>query len=134
METIADLSDIFWAFVRDVSSLPHEELTQTEGYARIAAHLGRPGRQSFSLDAGVLHLTIDECERIRSAPAEHRGVTYDAINQRFLFDDVTAVFEGGLEMVCEMDKATLERCVNRMGAFIDVSDLASDIASSLCFR
>lgn len=133
MEAIVDLSDIFWAFVRDVSSLPHDELILTEGYSRIANHLCS-GEHRFSLDAGVLHLTIDECERIRSDLVRHRGVMYDAFNHRFLFADVTAVFEGGLEMVCELDRSPLERCVNRMGAFIDVSDLASDMASSLCFR
>lgn len=134
MEVIVDLSDIFWTFVRDVSSLPHDELILTEGYSRISNNLCRSVEHRFSLDAGVLHLTIDECERIHSDMAYHRGVMYDAFNHRFLFQDVTAVFEGGLEMVCEMDRAPLERCVNRMGAFIDVSDLASDMASSLCFR
>lgn len=127
---ITDLSDVFWGFVCDVTTLPYESLALTKGYVRIAGGMDMIDH-CFALDARVLDLDTRQCELVLSQRPSQEGGAYDAPQGRFLFRDVTALFHGVEGLVLDQRKEMLGRCIDRMSSFVEVSELAACMKASL---
>lgn len=127
-----DMSDVFWEFVDAVSALPHDQLVMTEMYTRIADAV-HAGNHVFALAASTLHVDGTDL-RFEGIG----GVTYDNWTERFLFQDVTALFMGchgiicmSAEVSCNVGASQLSRCIRRMTGHIDILELGYDMAANM---
>lgn len=118
MEGISDVSSLFWQFVKDVIDMPYADLYRTDGFMVLS-----DARGSLALSRRTLGVKL--CEMQDKLP---EGVTYEALNQRYVFPDVTSLMRSTPQMVINpRSKRKLEECLRRIVCFVEIVDLATDL-------
>ena len=134
-----DISAMFWSFVHAVTDMPYDDLTATPEFAWLSDTTDEArGIMVLSEEvAGVPSACVTSTEFDELAV---RGVTWDADERNYEFQDTNALFIGLLDMLkahrdvidyTRLD--ALESCVNKMLRTISVDELADELcASALC--
>lgn len=119
MARVVDLSDCFWQFVDDVTTMPYSKLIHTRGFVTLSDATGR-----VSLGFMVLGLTVESAAQCCSL----NGVCRDDENQCFVFCDVTSLMHNSHMLVAsQSQKQLLLRCLDKIISFVEVSELAVDL-------
>lgn len=133
-ETIVDVSQIFWQFVSDVTSMKYARLSGTTGFITLCELSQQSPERGggFSLSYAALGITgkanVPKPDDDACFDGAGIGYTDDRSNSRVVFRDITSLLRDTVMIVTDLSKKSLlESCLRRMSNFIEVSDLALEI-------
>lgn len=130
LDDILDISLYFWEFVKDVTTMCYDDICETRGFSDLSNQVSKP-HSFFGLSVQSMSLDNDALERIMVCLSTHhdthKGVFFDELNNRFVFESITSVFVTLVHMVDGPKREMLQHCIRRMGAAIDVSELADSV-------
>lgn len=120
-DRIIDVSEIFWQFVSDVTTMSHSRLTRTTAFRTLT----RTRHDGFGLCSAMLGPTSqDDIDKALDTGEMY----YDASNDLFVFVDVSSLMQNSTRIVSEPGKRKLlNTCLSKIRMFVDAADLAQEL-------
>lgn len=124
---VLDISLIFWQFVTNVTTMPYEMLSETEGF-QVLSHNALEARP-LALNCSDLGLVdADDIQNICTHCNKWGGFTHDTKNKRFVFPDVTSLLRNSPLMVKDRHKRLLLKdCLSKINSHVEISELSDDL-------